>query len=99
MPNSLRCKLKKLKHQGLLTDKDCERLITALDKADKGWISIKDRLPDDDVSILICSERKTISKATYSSDMGRYYIADSDLWYNELDITHWMPLPEPPKGE
>ena len=34
MPNSLRCKLKKLKHQGLLTDKDCERLISALDKAD-----------------------------------------------------------------
>lgn len=34
MPNSLRCKLKKLKHQGLLTDKDCERLINALDKAD-----------------------------------------------------------------
>lgn len=35
MPNSLRCKLKKLKHQGLLTDKDCERLTTALDKAEK----------------------------------------------------------------
>ena len=34
MPNSLRCKLKKLKHQGLLTDKDCERLINVLDKAD-----------------------------------------------------------------
>jgi hypothetical protein len=63
-----------------------------------GWISVKDRLPEDDVSILICSTRKTISKATYSSDMGRYYIADSDLWYNELDITHWQPLPEPPKG-
>ena len=64
-----------------------------------GWISVKDRLPEDDVSILICSTRKTISKATYSSDMGRYYIADSDLWYNELDITHWRSLPKPPKGE
>ena len=34
MPNSLRCKLKKLKHQNILSDKDCERLISALDKAD-----------------------------------------------------------------
>lgn len=67
--------------------------------ADSGWISVKDKLPDDDVSILICSKRKTVSKATYNSDMGRYYIADSDLWYNELDITHWQYLPEPPKGE
>jgi hypothetical protein len=61
------------------------------------WISVKDRMPEDDVSILICSKRKTISKATYSSSMGRYNIADSDYWYNELDVTHWMPLPEPPK--
>ena len=74
-------------------------LPTIESEPDSGWISVKDRLPEDDVSILICSERQTISKATYSSDMGRYYIADSDLWYNELDITHWRPLPKPPKGE
>jgi hypothetical protein len=73
-------------------------LLTAIDalEQDNGWISVKDRMPEDDVSILICSKRKTISKATYSSSMERYNIADSDYWYNELDVTHWMQLPEPP---
>jgi hypothetical protein len=76
-------------------------LLTAIDalKQDNGWISVKDRMPEDDVSILICSKRKTISKATYSSSMGRYNIADSDYWYNELDVTHWMPLPDLPESE
>lgn len=61
------------------------------------WISFKDQKPEDCVSILICSERGTVSKATYDSDMGWFYIADSELHYNELDITYWMPLPQPPK--
>lgn len=34
MPNSLRCRLKKFKYQGLITEKECERLISALDKVD-----------------------------------------------------------------
>ena len=35
MPNSLRCKIKTQMHKGLLTEKDGQRLIDALDKADK----------------------------------------------------------------
>ena len=61
------------------------------------WISCKEQMPEDGVSVLICSYRGTVSKATYDSDMGYFYIADSELHYNELDITHWIPLPEPPK--
>jgi hypothetical protein len=34
MSNSLRCKIKKLNHKGLLSDKDMDRLISALDTAD-----------------------------------------------------------------
>ena len=65
-------------------------------KADK-WISCKEKMPEEDISILICSYRGTVSKATYNSDMGYFYIADSDLYYNELDITHWQPLPQGPR--
>lgn len=42
MPNSLRCKLKKFKHKGLLTEKQCTRLISALDCMDK-WQEVFDR--------------------------------------------------------
>ena len=74
--------IKEFKHQGYTVSK---------------WISCKDKMPEDGISVLICSYRGTVSKATYDSDMGYFYIADSELHYNELDITHWQPLPEPPK--
>ena len=61
------------------------------------WISCKEQMPEDGISVLICSDRGTISKATYDSDMGYFYIADSEFHYNELDITHWRNLPKPPK--
>ena len=34
MPNSLRCKIKTQMHKGLLTEKDGQRLIDALDRAE-----------------------------------------------------------------
>ena len=34
MPHSLRVKIKKLRYKGAITDKDCDRLITALDNMD-----------------------------------------------------------------
>ena len=74
--------IKEFKRQGLTVSK---------------WISCKEQMPEDGISVLICSDRGTVSKATYDSDMGYFYIADSELHYNELDITHWQPLPEPPK--
>ena len=61
------------------------------------WISCKEEMPEDGISVLICSNRGTVHKVTYDSDMGYFYIADSDLHYNELDVTHWQPLPEPPE--
>ena len=61
------------------------------------WISCTDEMPEDGVSVLICSDRGTVSKATYDSDMGYFYIANSKFHYNELDITQWQPLPKPPK--
>ena len=34
MPHSLRVKIKNLRYKGIITDKDCDRLITALDNKD-----------------------------------------------------------------
>jgi hypothetical protein len=34
MPHSLRVKIKNLRYKGIITDKDCDRLITALDNMD-----------------------------------------------------------------
>ena len=60
------------------------------------WISVKDRLPQVKEDVLIYdSHHRNIYKA--------WYIGDIDVWFSNeylpqfINITHWMPLPEPPK--
>ena len=76
------------------------------------WISVKDRLPDlelveakaNDFDLYAClatikNERarngRYVGKAWYDGEL----FMDSDFVDITYDVTHWMPLPEPPKGE
>lgn len=59
------------------------------------WISVKDRLPEEDGDYLIYvtvpfTGSKFMTVMHYEKD------AYSQIW---MDTTHWMPLPQPPKGE
>lgn len=68
-----------------------------------GWISVKDRLPDQElleywkrysqrsVEVLVMIEGASHS-TTLTWDGNRF----SDDCHNEYEVTHWMPLPEPP---
>jgi len=65
------------------------------------WISVKDRLPEIGEWVLIdgpevCRRIEPPSafwKAEYA------WNTDHESFYHPEDITHWMPLPEPPKEE
>ena len=63
------------------------------------WISVDDVLPEDDSDVLAYSrigEESRIYPACYSN--GVWF----DCVFNALatdTTTHWMPLPQPPKGE
>ncbi|HII3688448.1 TPA: DUF551 domain-containing protein [Pasteurella multocida] len=59
---------------------------------EKGWISVKDRLPSEREDILICTNRGKI-KIAWRDDV--FFM--SLLTYHLSSVTHWQPLPLPPK--
>lgn len=64
------------------------------------WISVKDRLPEDGVSVLaICfykEKRRMLVCYMSKKNVGNWY---TKVAGQRVQVTHWMPLPEPPKGE
>ena len=55
------------------------------------WISVEERLPESDGFYL--TYREDDVRVTWYGSGGLW----RHIWNN--DVTHWMPLPEPPKGE
>ena len=56
------------------------------------WISVEERLPDEQGRFLIVDKEGQMNTAFYSLRFG---------WFSPVrikNITHWMPLPEAPKG-
>ena len=62
------------------------------------WISVKDRLPEQFVNVLCYFPEKDYgSKAEIDyAETTDGHFASSFKWGHP---THWMPLPQPPKGE
>lgn len=60
-----------------------------------GWISVQDRLPR-------CGDRVIMTDGVFVCEA---FLSISGKWVRngigwiESEITHWMPLPNPPKGE
>lgn len=71
------------------------------------WISVKDRLPPENQDIVgkikgaPCSELCIV--AVEDQFRGSFVATDITIcgkWYNYREaVTHWMPLPKPPKEE
>lgn len=59
------------------------------------WIPVDDRLPEQTGLVLVCDTRENYFSAWEYLGNGLWYY-DEIFWYTD-DITHWMPLPEPPK--
>ena len=70
----------------------------------KQWIDVKDRLPATDDAVLAIASGKPMPNITLN---GAYVLAcyfSEDGWiideypeWEAASVTHWMPLPDPPK--
>ena len=64
------------------------------------WISVKDRLPENDQWALCFMKDKSFGTfRVFQWNYVDWQWNDGNEWSDEKDVTHWMPLPLPPKGE
>ena len=83
-----------------LSYEECEEVLRTIDDqqeriaimSEGGWHSVSERpkKTDDYIVRIDCGIVQITSM--------RNYIASLNKWVGEDRITHWMPLPEPPKG-
>ena len=64
------------------------------------WISVKDRMPEDGRYVVCIAKRNPFSRF-----MPMVARIEKNGWVNPIteqyisEVTHWMHLPQPPKGE
>ena len=64
------------------------------------WISVDDRVPEDGGYVVCIAKRNPFSRF-----MPMVARIEKNGWVNPIteqyisEVTHWMPIPQPPKGE
>ena len=57
------------------------------------WISVEDELPEDQEEVLVLTQSKN---GVRNVDKG-YWAIDHFIHRGRSEVTHWMPMPEPPE--
>ena len=86
------------------TAKACDGYGIGCKHFNQGWISVKERLPKPYETVLTCRQMllngtKTICIECLSISYGETPVWGKDYKTWKSKVTHWMPLPQPPKGE
>ena len=63
------------------------------------WISVKDRLPEPGKQVLIYSRYDFCESAFYIGVPGKWRVTWNHEMLDADSVTHWMQMPNPPKGE
>ena len=76
-------------------------VLNVLHNAKSDWISVKDKLPDNSLYVLVTYYDLGIKD--YCISMGAYH-AKENVWVDDtftkiVNVTAWMPLPQKPESE
>ena len=63
------------------------------------WISVKDRFPEEKVNCIVRYQHAYCDIDGYWEIGICFYNGEKFQLNPAYKVTHWMPLPEPPKGE
>lgn len=91
VPCSWQCQYYRIEGCGVSLLTDAHAYIQQLEAAAPKWISVKEKHPDAGEWVL-----------TYCGGYANWFDLNKwcgDCWLKTMPITHWMPLPEPPKEE
>lgn len=65
------------------------------------WISVKDKLPNNRNEVIIFCVNGSVTTGKYVRESGDKYVWVTRIYNsyidNILNVTHWQPLPKPPK--
>ena len=62
------------------------------------WIPVKERLPEEDERVILCTRYGTVKEGTYTERYGyamRKGFFTENCFEELCDVAAWMPLPEP----
>ena len=85
-------------------------VMTELEKVDGGayrpdeWISVEERLPEDAGLLERGYARYLVWEKAYNNHVIGFWYGKDLGWETQIaedysEVTHWQPLPDPPKGE
>ena len=63
------------------------------------WISVTDRLPEKGEEVLVFDTRENWTGFAWLRPDETWTALGFDFPFDLGEVTHWMPLPQPPKGE
>lgn len=73
--------------------KYAERAVEAGYSKQSEWISVNEALPERPGAYLVFTYDRRISMCHFID-----HYCDGDMQFDDYRVTHWMPLPEAPKG-
>lgn len=59
------------------------------------WIPVKDRLPESTQRVIVCRKNGNVEQGIFLGVNGWWKVYGT----NTKSVTHWMPMPQPPKGD